>query len=63
LAVRASLQSATTSWVLEEAETSFESWSFSLARHWPTETVAHDAKWGQFVIDPPFFTKLVYAGV
>jgi hypothetical protein len=20
-------------------------------------------KWGQFVIDPPFFTKLVYEGV
>jgi hypothetical protein len=26
-------------------------------------TAAHDAKWGQFVIDPPFFTKLVYEGV
>jgi hypothetical protein len=26
-------------------------------------TAAHDARWGQFVIDPPFFTKLVYEGV
>jgi glyoxylase-like metal-dependent hydrolase (beta-lactamase superfamily II) len=26
-------------------------------------TADHDAKWGQFVIDPPFFTKLVYEGV
>ena len=26
-------------------------------------TATHDAKWGQFVIDPPFFTKLVYEGV
>ena len=26
-------------------------------------TAAHDAQWGQFVIDPPFFTKLVYEGV
>jgi glyoxylase-like metal-dependent hydrolase (beta-lactamase superfamily II) len=26
-------------------------------------TAAHDAKWGQFLIDPPFFTKLVYEGV
>jgi hypothetical protein len=26
-------------------------------------TAAHDAKWGPFVIDPPFFTKLVYEGV
>ena len=26
-------------------------------------TVAFDAKWGQFVIDPAFFTRLVYAGV
>ena len=26
-------------------------------------TAAHDAKWGQFVIDPSFFTKLVYEGV
>ena len=26
-------------------------------------TAAHDAKWGQFVIDPPFFTKLIYEGV
>ena len=26
-------------------------------------TAAHDAKWGLFVIDPPFFTKLVYEGV
>jgi hypothetical protein len=25
-------------------------------------TAAFDAKWGQFVIDPAFFTKLVYAG-
>jgi glyoxylase-like metal-dependent hydrolase (beta-lactamase superfamily II) len=26
-------------------------------------TAAFDAKWGQFVIDPAFFTRLVYAGV
>ncbi len=26
-------------------------------------TAAHDAKWGGFVIDPAFFTRLVYAGV
>ena len=26
-------------------------------------TAAFDAKWGQFVIGPAFFTKLVYAGV
>jgi hypothetical protein len=26
-------------------------------------TAAYDGKWGQFVIDPPFFTKLVYEGV
>jgi hypothetical protein len=26
-------------------------------------TATHDAKWGQFAIDPPFFTKLVYEGV
>ena len=26
-------------------------------------TAAFDAKWGQFVIDPAFFTKLVYQGV
>jgi hypothetical protein len=26
-------------------------------------TADHDAKWGQFVIDPAFFTKLVYEGV
>jgi len=26
-------------------------------------TAIHDAKWGQFVIDPAFFTKLVYEGV
>ena len=26
-------------------------------------TAAYDAKWGQFVIDPAFFTRLVYAGV
>jgi glyoxylase-like metal-dependent hydrolase (beta-lactamase superfamily II) len=26
-------------------------------------TVAFDAKWGQFVIDPGFFTRLVYEGV
>jgi glyoxylase-like metal-dependent hydrolase (beta-lactamase superfamily II) len=26
-------------------------------------TAPHDAKWGGFVIDPAFFTKLVYAGV
>ena len=25
-------------------------------------TAAHDAKWGNFVIDPGFFTKLVYEG-
>jgi hypothetical protein len=26
-------------------------------------TAAYHAKWGQFVIDPPFFTRLVYEGV
>jgi len=26
-------------------------------------TAAFDAKWGQFVIDPKFFTRLVYRGV
>ena len=26
-------------------------------------TAAYDAKWGGFVIDPAFFTKLVYEGV
>ncbi len=26
-------------------------------------TAAHDAKWGQFVIDPALFTRLVYEGV
>jgi glyoxylase-like metal-dependent hydrolase (beta-lactamase superfamily II) len=26
-------------------------------------SAAYDAKWGQFVIDPGFFTRLVYAGV
>jgi len=26
-------------------------------------TVADDAKWGGFVIDPAFFTRLVYAGL
>jgi hypothetical protein len=26
-------------------------------------TAAFDAKWGQFVIDPGFFTRLVYEGV
>lgn len=26
-------------------------------------TAAYDARWGKFVIDPGFFTKLVYAGV
>jgi hypothetical protein len=26
-------------------------------------TATHDSKWGQFLIDPPFFTKLVYEGV
>jgi hypothetical protein len=26
-------------------------------------TAAFDAKWGNFVIDPGFFTRLVYAGV
>ena len=26
-------------------------------------TAIYDAKWGQFVIDPAFFTKLVYEGV
>jgi glyoxylase-like metal-dependent hydrolase (beta-lactamase superfamily II) len=26
-------------------------------------TADHDAKWGQFVIDPAFFTRLVYEGV
>jgi hypothetical protein len=27
------------------------------------QTAAFDAKWGNFVIDPGFFTRLVYAGV
>jgi glyoxylase-like metal-dependent hydrolase (beta-lactamase superfamily II) len=26
-------------------------------------TADYDAKWGQFVIDPPLFTRLVYEGV
>jgi hypothetical protein len=26
-------------------------------------SAAYDAKWGQFVIDPGFFTRLVYEGV
>jgi hypothetical protein len=26
-------------------------------------TAAFDAKWGQFLITPAFFTKLVYEGV
>jgi hypothetical protein len=26
-------------------------------------TAAYDAKWGQFVISPAFFTRLVYQGV
>jgi hypothetical protein len=26
-------------------------------------TAAYDDKWGQFVIDPAFFTRLVYAGL
>ena len=26
-------------------------------------TATFDAKWGNFVIDPSFFTKLVYEGV
>lgn len=26
-------------------------------------TAAYDNKWGQFVIDPTFFTRLVYAGL
>jgi hypothetical protein len=26
-------------------------------------TAAFDAKWGQFIITPAFFTKLVYEGV
>jgi hypothetical protein len=26
-------------------------------------TATHDAKWGQFVITPALFTKLVYEGV
>jgi hypothetical protein len=26
-------------------------------------TAEYDAKWGQFVIGPPLFTKLVYEGV
>ena len=28
-----------------------------------TPTADHDAKWGHFVIDPAFFTKLLYEGV
>jgi len=26
-------------------------------------TAAYDAKWGQFVITPAFFTRLVYQGI
>lgn len=26
-------------------------------------TAAYDARWGNFVIDPAFFTRLVYAGL
>jgi hypothetical protein len=26
-------------------------------------TAAHDTKWGQFLISPDFFTRLVYQGV
>ena len=26
-------------------------------------TAAYDAKWGNFVIDPGFFTRLVYEGL
>ena len=26
-------------------------------------TAVYDAKWGQFAVDPAFFTKLVYQGV
>jgi len=26
-------------------------------------TAAYDSKWGRFLIDPPFFTQLVYEGV
>jgi hypothetical protein len=26
-------------------------------------TAAYDARWGGFVIDPAFFTRLVYAGL
>ena len=26
-------------------------------------TAAYDAKWGNFVINPAFFTRLVYAGL
>jgi glyoxylase-like metal-dependent hydrolase (beta-lactamase superfamily II) len=26
-------------------------------------TAAYDAKWGDYIIDPKFFTRLVYAGV
>jgi hypothetical protein len=26
-------------------------------------SAAFDAKWGQFVIDPAYFTRLVYEGV
>jgi hypothetical protein len=26
-------------------------------------TAAYDAKWGNFVIDPGYFTRLVYEGV
>ena len=26
-------------------------------------TAAYDAKWGQFLIEPAFFTQLVYQGV
>jgi hypothetical protein len=32
-------------------------------RRLPRSRLAFDAKWGNFVIDPSFFTKLVYEGV
>ncbi|MGB8758488.1 MAG: hypothetical protein WCD26_22950 [Pseudolabrys sp.] len=37
--------------------------SLALVGEMPIAAAAHDAKWGQFVIDPAFFTKLVYEGV
>jgi len=34
-----------------------------IARFSAKPTAAFDAKWGQFVIDPGLFTRIVYEGV